>query len=66
MTARAVPLFGAEDLKRIERINAEIDRNGRAGLRNQPTSPLLDDLDADFHGEWTISFGSTRIGTIKK
>ena len=36
-----VPLFGAEDIRKIERINAEIARNGRAGQKGQPTMPLF-------------------------
>ena len=37
----AVPLFGAEDLRKIERINEEIARNGRAGLRKRAELPLF-------------------------
>ena len=40
-TPQDVPLFGAEDLRQLERVNAEIDRLGRAGLKNQPTMPLF-------------------------
>ena len=36
-----VPIFGAEDLRRIERINAEIDRNGRR--RDPADLPLFGD-----------------------
>ena len=30
------PLFGAEDLRKIERITEEIERNGKAGQQHQP------------------------------
>ena len=30
------PLFGAEDLRKLERITEEIERNGRAGQKHQP------------------------------
>ena len=35
------PLFGAEDLRKIERITEEIERNGRAGRKHQPAMPLF-------------------------
>ena len=37
-----VPLFRADELKQIERINEEIERNGRRGLKARAL-PLLDD-----------------------
>ena len=37
-----VPLFGAEDLRAIERVNAEIERNGRRARRAETALPLLD------------------------
>ena len=42
-TIQCVPLFGAEDLRQIERVNTEIDRHTSAGKKNQPTLPLFDD-----------------------
>ena len=36
-----VPLFGAEDLRRIERVNAEIDRNGRLARIQAKDLPLF-------------------------
>ena len=35
-------LFGAEDMKRIERINAEIQRNGRRAQARRPL-PLFEE-----------------------
>ena len=37
-----VPLFGAEDLRKIERLNDEIARNGRAGQRKGAELSLLE------------------------
>ena len=42
-TPQDVPLFGAEGLRQIERVNAEIERNGRAGQRAQHEMPLFTD-----------------------
>ena len=36
------PLFGAEDLRKIERVNEEIDRNQRRARGDLPGLPLLD------------------------
>ena len=36
-----VPLFGADDLKRIERVNAEITKNGRRARRPPVDLPLF-------------------------
>ena len=36
-----VPLFGAEGLRQLERVNEEIARNGQAGKKHQPTMPLF-------------------------
>ena len=46
-TPQDVPLFGAEDLRQLERINDEIARNGRAGRKNQPTMPLFATQDKE-------------------
>ena len=48
-TPQAVPLFGAEDLRKLERINAEIERNGRAGQKPQPTMPLFTTSEETSH-----------------
>ena len=56
-TPKERPLFGAEDLRQIERVNDEITRNSRAGLKGQPARPLFDDQDAG--NDWSI--GTTRI-----
>ena len=55
-TPQDVPLFGAEDLHQIERVNKEIDRNSRAGRTGQRARPLFDDLDQDAGDSWTISY----------
>ena len=36
-----MPLFGAEGLRQLERVNEEIARNGRAGQKHQPALPLF-------------------------
>ena len=65
-TLQDVPLFGAEDLHQIERVNDEIDRHGRAGLKNQPQHPLFADVDDDDDGDdWSISYGGTKVGTAR-
>ena len=47
-TPQDVPLFGAEGLRQIERVNAEIDRNSRACLKPEPAMPLFtDDQDEE-------------------
>ena len=46
-----VPLFGAEDLRAIERVNAEIARNGRLG-RRRPEHPQM-----TLYGSDAIGFG---------
>ena len=43
-TPQDVTLFGAEDLRMIERVNEEIARNGRmAGRIEEPSLPLFAD-----------------------
>ena len=48
-TPQDVPLFGAEDLRKLERINAEIERNGRAGRKHQPAMPLFEENERSTH-----------------
>ena len=40
-----MPLFGAEGLRQLERVNEEIARNGRAGQKHQPALPLFTTSD---------------------
>ena len=54
-TPQNAPLFGAEDLRQIERVNAEIARNSRAGRTGQPARPLFDDLDQDAGDSWSTT-----------
>lgn len=63
-TQHDTPLFGAEDLRQIERVNAEIRRNGRAGRMGQPARPLFD-TDQAADDAWSISYGSAKVGTVK-
>ena len=63
-----VMLFGAEDLRRIEKVNTEIKRNTAAARarRGAADTPLLDaGDDADGDGEvWTMSYGGSRVGSF--
>ena len=65
-TPQNMPLFGAEDLHDIERVNKEIDRNSRAGRSGQPARPLFEDQDQADGDGWSISYGGTRIGTARQ
>ena len=40
-----VTLFGADDIRKIERINAEIAKNARLARRPERPMPLLFDLE---------------------
>ena len=42
-----MPLFGAEGLRQLERVNEEIARNGRAGQKHQPALPLFTTSDPE-------------------
>ena len=50
-----MPLFGAEGLRQLERVNEEIARNGRAGQKHQPALPLFTTSDqaTAAPGAWT-------------
>ena len=50
-----MPLFGAEGLRQLERVNEEIARNGRAGQKHQPARPLFTTSDqaTAAPGAWT-------------
>ena len=63
-TPRNMPLFGAEDLRAIERVNNEISRNAKTGKRaRKAEAPLFADDDSD-RDPWTMSYGGTKIGSF--
>ena len=55
-------LFDANGLAQIQRVNDEIKRNTRKGLRDDRTLPLLDAAEDD--NDWSISDGGSRVGTV--